>query len=143
MSQTSVKKDYFHFESINTRWHDNDLYGHVNNVVYYSFFDTVVNNYLIKHGQLDVQHHDVVGFVVNSNCNYFAPIAYPESIDVGLRLNKISNKSVEYGLAIFKQGQNQAVAEGHFTHVFVSRKSGKSVPIPSTINQALLKIKYK
>lgn len=141
MTTKPTRKDYGYFESLNTRWSDNDIYGHVNNVMYYSYFDTVTNSYLIKHAGLDIQNDDVVGFIVNSTCDYFAPIAYPENIDVGLRVNKLGGKSVEYGLAIFKEGSDAAVASGTFTHVFVSRASGKSTALPETIRSALESLK--
>ena len=134
------REDYSYFEAINTRWSDNDIYGHVNNVTYYSYFDTVVNSYLIKHANLDIHNDDVVGFVVNSSCDYFAPIAYPDEIEVGFRVNNLGNKSVEYGLAIFKQGETNVIACGTFTHVFVDRSSAKSVLIPKQIKTVLARI---
>ena len=134
---SAKRTDYFYFESLTTRWSDNDVYGHINNVTYYSYFDTVANNYLIKNGHLDIHTDDVVGFVVHSSCDYFSPIAYPQSIEVGFRVNKLGNKSVEYGMAIFKNNAPDAVACGTFTHVFVSRSNGGSVAIPSEIRAAL------
>ena len=128
---------YFYFLEINTRWMDNDIYGHVNNVTYYSYFDTIANQYLIEQGDLDIQSAEVVGFVVASNCQYLAPIAHPEKIDLGFRVNTLGSKSVEYGIAVFKAGQAQACAHGSFTHVFVNRASGKSAAIPQSIRQAL------
>ena len=134
---TLVRAGYFYFSPITTRWHDNDLYGHVNNVTYYSYFDTAANKYLIEEGGLDIQTAAVVGFVVSSKCQYLAPITYPDNIDIGFRVNRLGNSSVEYGLAVFKQGENFAVAHGSFTHVFVNRASNKSVPIPASIKSAL------
>ncbi|MFT5572872.1 MAG: acyl-CoA thioester hydrolase [Cryomorphaceae bacterium] len=128
---------YFYFLDISTRWMDNDIYGHVNNVTYYSYFDTIANQYLIERGDLDIQNAEVVGFVVASNCQYLAPIAHPEKIDLGFRVNTLGSKSVEYGIAIFKAGESIASAHGSFTHVFVNRASGKSVAIPESIRQAL------
>ena len=138
--QASVRADYHFFAPITTRWNDNDIYGHVNNVTYYAYFDTVANTYLIEHGQLDIHHADVVGFVVNSGCNYYSPIACPDKLTGGLRVNRLGSSSVEYGIAIFKEGQEVAVADGHFVHVFVNRESNQSVPIPDAIRQALEKI---
>ena len=138
--QASVRADYHFFAPITTRWNDNDIYGHVNNVTYYAYFDTVANTYLIEHGQLDIHHADVVGFVVNSGCNYYSPIAFPDKLTAGLRVNRLGSSSVEYGIAIFKEGQEVAVADGHFVHVFVNRESNQSVPIPDAIRQALAKI---
>ena len=136
----SLRSAYRYFAPITTRWNDNDIYGHVNNVTYYAYFDTVANVYLIEQAQLDIHQADVVGFVVNSGCNYFAPIAFPEKISAGLRVNRLGSSSVEYGIAIFKEGEELAAAEGHFVHVFVERESSKSVPMPEAIRQALGRI---
>ena len=97
------KIDYKHFHTVTTRWRDNDVFGHINNVTYYSYFDTAVNHYLINKAGLDIQIASIVGFVVNSQCNYLAPIAFPDTIEIGLRVNKIGNSSVTYGLAVFKK----------------------------------------
>ena len=132
--------DYRHFQMITTRWHDNDLYGHVNNVVYYSFFDSAVNTYLIEAGGLDIHAGDVVGFVVSSSCDYFASIAFPERIEVGLRVGKLGNSSVQYELAIFKQDEEQACAAGRFVHVFVDRASNRPVSIPESLRSALIRL---
>ena len=126
-----------YFGDITTRWMDNDIYGHVNNVVYYSYFDSVANKYLIEEGGLDIQQAKVIGFVVASACEYKSPIAYPEPIEAGFRVNKLGNSSVEYGIAIFQQGQPTASAVGTFTHVFVDRATDKSVAIPAQIRLAL------
>ncbi|HEX5361637.1 MAG TPA: thioesterase family protein [Fluviicoccus sp.] len=133
----SSRDAYRWFCPITTRWHDNDIYGHVNNVTYYSYFDTVANTYLIEQGGLDIHHGDTVGFVVNSGCNYFAPIAFPDKLDGGLRVNKLGKSSVEYGIAIFKAGEDTAVAEGHFVHVFVNKANNTPVTIPENIRAAL------
>jgi len=133
----SNRTAYRWFCPITTRWHDNDIYGHVNNVTYYSYFDTVANTYLIEHGGLDIHTGDTVGFVVNSGCNYFAPIAFPDRLDGGLRVNKLGKSSVEYGIAIFKAGEDTAVAEGHFVHVFVNKANNTPVTIPENIRAAL------
>ncbi|RZU47948.1 acyl-CoA thioester hydrolase [Fluviicoccus keumensis] len=133
----SRRDAYRWFCPITTRWHDNDIYGHVNNVTYYSYFDTVANTYLIERGGLDIHTGDTVGFVVNSGCNYFAPIAFPDKLDGGLRVNKLGKSSVEYGIAIFKAGEDTAVAEGHFVHVFVNKANNSPVAIPENIRQAL------
>jgi acyl-CoA thioester hydrolase len=138
--QKHTRDHYFYFSSINTRWKDNDIYGHVNNVTYYSYFDSVANRYLIEEGGLDIHNGTVVGFVVASNCQYFAPIAYPEIIEVGLCVNRLGNSSVEYGLAIFKLGGTEPVAQGSFTHVFVDRASDKPVTIPANLREAMAAI---
>lgn len=138
MSQPEhLRRDYRHFQPITTRWHDNDLYGHVNNVVYYSYFDSAVNAYLIERGGLDIHNGAVVGFVVSSACDYFASIAFPESIEVGLRVAKLGNSSVQYELAIFKAGEQEACAAGRFVHVFVERASNRPVAIPEPLRAAL------
>ncbi|MDE0746793.1 MAG: thioesterase family protein [Porticoccaceae bacterium] len=131
------RSDYKYFSSITTRWMDNDIYGHVNNAVYYSYFDSVANQYLIEKGGLDVHTSDVIGFVVASDCQYKSPVAYPELLDAGLRVNKLGNSSVEYGIAIFKEGAHLASATGTFTHVFVNRSTDKSVRIPTGLRVAL------
>ncbi|MDG0972456.1 MAG: thioesterase family protein [Porticoccaceae bacterium] len=131
------RTSYPYFTDITTRWMDNDIYGHVNNVVYYSYFDSVANKYLIEEGGLDIHSSDIIGFVVASSCQYRSPIAYPQAIEAGFRVNKLGNSSVEYGIAIFQQGQATASAEGAFTHVFVDRASAKSVAIPASLRQAL------
>lgn len=137
MSETPLRSDYGHFQPITTRWHDNDIYGHVNNVTYYSFFDSAVNSYLIEQGGLDIHDGDVVGFVVSSSCDYFASVAYPELIEIGLRVGKLGNSSVQYELAVFKAGEADACAAGRFVHVFVERTSNQPVPIPAQLRQAL------
>ena len=135
-----LRSDYKKFVPITTRWMDNDIYGHVNNVTYYSYFDSAVNCHLIEEGGLDIHDAPIVGFVVNSHCNYLAPIAYPDAIEVGLRVNKLGNSSVTYGVAIFKEGEEQACAFGDFIHVFVERAANKSVPIPEPIRNALAQL---
>jgi len=137
MKEQASRENYFYFKSITTRWADNDIYGHVNNVAYYSYFDTVANCYLIEEGGLDIHNAQDVGFVVASSCEYYSPISYPQSLEVAFRVNRLGSKSVEYGLAIFKQNDPEACASGTFTHVFVNRESGKSTSIPGKIRQAL------
>jgi acyl-CoA thioester hydrolase len=132
--------DYRAFYPITTRWMDNDIYGHINNVTYYSYFDSVANRYLIEQGGLNIQSAKVVGFVVNSGCEYFSPVAYPDELVGGLRVDRLGNSSVQYGIAIFRKGEQEAVAAGHFIHVFVERASNKSVAIPQAIRAALEKI---
>lgn len=134
------RNDYKHFYPINTRWMDNDIYGHVNNVTYYSYFDTAVNRYLIEHGGLDIHDAPIVGYVVSSNCNYLSGIAYPDEIEAGLRVVKLGNSSVTYGVGIFQKGEDKVCAYGEFVHVFVQRAENKSVPIPGAIRAALEKL---
>jgi acyl-CoA thioester hydrolase len=133
----TTRANYPYFADITTRWMDNDIYGHVNNVVYYSYFDSVANKFLIEEGGLDIHSAEIIGFVVASSCQYKSPIAYPDKIEAGLTVNKLGNSSVEYAIAIFKQGAESASAVGTFTHVFVNRATDKSVPIPPTIRAAL------
>jgi acyl-CoA thioester hydrolase len=137
MNNTPQRDDYRHFQPIVTRWHDNDVYGHINNVTYYSFFDSTVNTYLIEQGGLDIHDGAVVGFVVSSSCDYFASVAYPEPIEVGLRVGKLGNSSVQYELAVFRAGEEEARAAGRFVHVFVDRATNQPVPIPAGMRQAL------
>lgn len=132
--------DYHWFTPITTRWHDNDLYGHVNNVTYYAFFDSVANRFLIEEGGLDIHAGKEIGLVVNSGCNYFAPLAFPEALQGGLRVNRLGNSSVEYGIAIFREGENRAAAQGHFVHVFVDRETRSSCAIPATVREALARL---
>lgn len=125
-------------ETIATRWADNDIYGHVNNVAYYSFFDTVINRYLIANG-LDIHQGQVVGFVVASECRYLAPVAYPEEVHIELRVAKLGNSSVSYALKLFNR-THQLAAEASMTHVFVDRRTNKSTPIPQQLREALEKL---
>lgn len=133
----SLRAHYRVFYPITTRWMDNDLFGHVNNVTYYSFFDTAVNRYLIEQGGFNIHDAPIVGYVVHSNCQYRAAIAYPEQIEVGIRLIKLGNSSVTYGVAIFKEGDPNVCAIGEFVHVFVDRSTERPVPIPEPLRQAL------
>ncbi|MBC7197626.1 MULTISPECIES: acyl-CoA thioesterase [Stutzerimonas] len=132
-----LRSDYRHFQPITTRWHDNDIYGHVNNVTYYGFFDTAVNTYLIQQGGLDIHGGEVVGFVVSSSCDYFASISFPDLIEVGVRVARLGNSSVQYELAIFRQGEHEACAAGRFVHVFVRRADNRPTPIPERLRGAL------
>ena len=138
-----TRDNYYKFNSITTRWSDNDVYGHVNNVVYYSYFDTAANNYLINEGGLNIETSPVIGFVVNSGCNYNSSIAYPDNIESGLRVDRLGNSSVQYGVAIFKEGEDHAAADGHFVHVFVDRETNKPVAIPDKMRAALEAILVK
>jgi acyl-CoA thioester hydrolase len=125
--------------AITTRWNDNDIYGHINNVAYYSFFDSAANKYLITEGGLDLHAATVIGVVVESKCNYHAPLAYPMPLTAGVRVDKLGNRSVTYGIAIFGDGE-LAAAHGHFVHVFVDRATRKPVEIPAPLRTALEKI---
>ena len=140
MSKRPVRADYKVFYPISTRWSDNDTYGHINNVIYYSYFDSVANRYLIEEGGLDIADGGVVGYVVSSGCDYHAPASYPEAIEGGLRVDRLGNSSVQYGIAIFREGEDEALAHGHFVHVFVDRAANRSVPIPEGLRAALEKL---
>ena len=132
---------YPHFLSIQTRWSDNDIYGHVNNVTYYSYFDTVVNCFLIDQGGLDIETDSVIGVAVETMCKFNKPLAYPEVLEAGLKVGKLGNSSVRYEIGIFQKGATEAAAMGHFVHVFVDRATGKPAPIPDAIRSALEQIK--
>jgi acyl-CoA thioester hydrolase len=135
--QSLFRADYPHIATMQTRWADNDVYGHVNNVTYYAYFDTVVNNFLIEHGGLDIVNAPVIGVAVETMCRFSQSVAYPETIELGLRVAKLGNTSVRYELAVFRLDGEEAVASGHFVHVFVDRAENKPVPIPATIRTAL------
>ncbi|AMM14444.1 thioesterase [Burkholderia sp. PAMC 28687] len=131
------RADYPHFLSINTRWSDNDMYGHVNNVVYYSYFDTVVNEYLIREGALDLEAGKTIGLVVETHCSYFASLAFPDRVDAGLRVTRLGSTSVRYEVGIFSAGSEQPAAQGHFVHVYVDRDTRRPVPLPEALVAAL------
>ncbi len=140
----SLDRDAFCvFYPITTRWADNDIYGHINNVVYYSYFDTVVNRFLIEQAGLNIQEDEIVAFVVQSHCDYLSPLAYPDSIEIGLGVEKLGTSSVTYCLGVFKKGANTASAHGGFVHVFVDKITNKSVSIPVHLRRALELISLK
>lgn len=131
------RDDYRHFLAITTRWMDNDVYGHVNNVVYYSYFDTVVNEYLIRAGVLDFEQGETIGLVVETQCNYFSPLVFPERVEAGLRVAHIGASSVRYEVALFKEGSTHAAAQGHFVHVYVDRATRRPAALPAPLRAAL------
>lgn len=130
-------RDFPHLCAITTRWADNDAYGHINNVAYYGFFDTAVNRWLISVGALDIAASEAVGLVVETGCRYRRPLAYPQDVVVGVRLARLGTSSVRYELAVFGAGEDEAAAEGHFTHVYVARGTGRPVPVPEALRLAL------
>jgi acyl-CoA thioester hydrolase len=138
-----TRSEYSHFLALPTRWMDNDIYGHVNNALYYGFFDTAINDYLITEGGLDINSGQVIAFAVESQCQYLRPLAFPGTIDIGLRVGKLGNSSVRYELAIFKQGEPSAAAAGYFVHVFVDRKTQRPVPMPDQIRAALERLIHR
>jgi acyl-CoA thioester hydrolase len=131
------RADYPHFLAIPTRWMDNDVYLHVNNVVYYSYFDTVVNQYLVERGVLDIEKSPVIGLVVETQCHYFSPIAFPDTVHAGLRVAKLGTSSVRYEIGIFRNAEMQAAAQGHFVHVYVDRAGNRPTPLPAALRAAL------
>jgi acyl-CoA thioester hydrolase len=125
------------FRPITTRWMDNDAYGHVNNVVYYSFFDTAVNAYLIEAGALQVDTSPVIGLVIETHCNYFEPLAFPQAVDAGLRVAHIGRSSVRYEVGLFGSGEPLTAAAGHFVHVYVDRQNRRPADLPEALLRAL------
>lgn len=134
------RADYRHFMKIPTRWMDNDVYGHVNNVNYYSYFDTLINRYLIDEGRLDFHDGPIIGLAVESLCRYYKSFAYPDVIDAGLRVGRLGSSSVRYEIGLFAEGEDTARAEGHFVHVFVARESQRPTPIPEPMRGALQRL---
>jgi acyl-CoA thioester hydrolase len=132
-----TRTDYRHTHVITTRWMDNDVYGHVNNVVYYSWFDTVVNQWLINQHLLDYQNGAMIGLVIETQCNYFAPLAFPQDITAALRVGHIGTSSVRYEVGLFADGSETAAAQGHFVHVYVDRHSRRPMPLPPAWQAAL------
>jgi acyl-CoA thioester hydrolase len=130
-------ESYAYTTEISTRWMDNDAYGHINNVVYYSFFDTAVNRMLIERGVLDIHHGAVIGLVVQTHCDYFKPLAFPQTVVAGVRVAHLGNSSVRYELGIFARGQSEPAAQGHFVHVYVDRVTHKPVPLPTGLRDVL------
>ena len=131
---------YRHFHAIATRWMDNDAYGHVNNVVYYSYFDTVVNEYLIREGVLDIEHGAVIGLVVETQCRYFSELSFPQTVHAGLRVARLGPSSVRYEIGIFADEQEEACAQGHFIHVYVDRETRRPTALPAPLRAALERI---
>jgi acyl-CoA thioester hydrolase len=139
-AQPDARSSYRHFLPIQTRWADNDAYGHVNNVVYYSWFDTVVNEYLIRNGVLDIERSDVVGLVVETRCSYFTELAFPQSIEAGLRVAHIGTSSVRYEIGLFAAGADLTSAQGHFIHVYVDRRTRQPAALAAPLRDALQRI---
>lgn len=135
--QRPLRAAYRAFTTITTRWSDNDIYGHVNNSVYYFWFDTAVNEYLIKAGALDIHAGETIGLVVETGCAYFAPTAFPDTIHAGIRVDHIGTSSVRYGVGLFRNDDDEAAAAGHFTHVYVGRESRRPVALPEALRTAL------
>jgi acyl-CoA thioester hydrolase len=133
-----VLTEYPYHTVLDTRWMDNDAYGHVNNVVYYSFFDTAVNRWLIDRGVLDIGTSAAIGLVVETGCRYFQPVTFPDRVTAGLRVAHIGNSSVRYEIALFRNDEPEAAAAGFFVHVYTDRATRRPTPIPDDVRQALL-----
>ena len=132
-----TRADYRHFLAIPTRWMDNDNYGHVNNVTYYSYFDTVVNEHLIREGGLDIRESEIVGFVVETSCRFYRALSFPETIDAAMRVAKLGRSSVTYDIALFSKDEATPAASGRFVHVWVDRATVTPTDIPPRIRAAL------
>lgn len=139
--QPDTRDRYAHLSAISTRWMDNDVYGHVNNVQYYSFFDTAVNRYLIAAGALDIHAGAVIGLVVETHCNFFAPLAFPQDVDAGIRVAQIGRSSVRYEIGLFAPGATLAAATGHFVHVYVDRATRRPVVLPAGLLAAVARLR--
>lgn len=139
--QAEKRNAYKVFRDIHTRWMDNDVYGHINNVVYYSWFDTVVNAHLIEQGALDIHQGDTIGLVIETQCNYFAPLAFPQTVQAGIRVAKLGSSSVRYEVGLFAQGEELCAARGHFVHVYVNKATRRPVQaLPSNLKTVLEKL---
>ena len=139
--QPEPRDAYKTFRTISTRWMDNDAYGHVNNVVYYSWFDTVVNAHLIEQGALDIHHGETIGLVVETQCNYFSAIEFPQTVEAGLRVAHMGKSSVRYEVGLFVQGEPLTAARGHFIHVYVDRATRRPAALPDKLKSVLEALK--
>ena len=128
---------YRHFTTVSTRWSDNDAYGHVNNTIYYLWFDSAVNAYLVGVGLLDIGGGDPIGLVVQTECAYFAPLSFPGDVEVGIAIDRLGGSSVTYRIGVFAAGSRETAAQGHFTHVYVSRETRRPVPLPEQWREQL------
>ena len=131
--ERTKRADYRRFQSISTRWMDNDVYGHVNNVVYYSWFDTAVNRLLVVAGQLDIHKGQVIGLVAETGCRYFSPTAFPDQIEAGVRVAHIGSSSVRYEIGLFRNAEEDAAAVGYFVHVYVDRDTNRPIPLSDSM----------
>ena len=131
------RAEFRHFLTVPTRWMDNDQYGHVNNVVYYSYFDTVVNQFLISRYVLDVEHGATIGLVVETGCRFFRPVSFPDTLQAGLRVEHLGTSSVRYAIGIFTEDDDEAAAEGHFVHVYVDRATRRPTSVPAPLKKVL------
>lgn len=136
-AQPQDRSGFRAFRTIGTRWSDNDIYGHVNNVVYYSWFDTAINGYLIERGALDIHAGETIGLVVETQCSYFSSLAFPQVVEAGLRVSRIGSSSVRYEIGLFAQGEAKSAAAGHFVHVYVDRQTRRPAALPHALREAL------
>src|SRR2546427_2682570 len=135
--QAQDRAAYAHFSTITTRWMDNDIYGHVNNVSYYSYFDTAVNEHLIRAGGLDIRAGPEIGVVAETSCRFHKPLSFPDVVDAGLRVAKLGRSSVTYEIGLFRQGDDEPAATGRFVHVWGDRKSRRPISVPLSVRSAL------
>jgi acyl-CoA thioester hydrolase len=135
-----TRADLRHYTTIQTRWQDNDVFGHVNNVVYYAWFDTAVNGWLIDRGLLDPAASSIIGLVVETGCSYAESVAFPEPVSIGIAIDRLGSSSVRYRIGVFREHGDLAIAQGHFTHVYVDRASQRPVPIPDAIRAAMARL---
>jgi acyl-CoA thioester hydrolase len=133
----AFRSAYPSFLAIPTRWMDNDAYGHVNNVTYYSYFDTLVNEHLVRAGGLDIRRAESIGVVVETSCRFHKPLSFPDTVDAGMRVVHVGRSSVAYEIALFRQGDDDAAATGRFVHVWVDRERRRPIPVPDHIRAAL------
>jgi acyl-CoA thioester hydrolase len=138
-----MRSDYPHLLEIPTRWHDNDIYGHVNNVDYYAFFDTVINAWLIREGGLDIHGGETIGLCAESHCKFLAPVSFPETVEAGLRVGHLGDRSVRYEIELFTKGEEEPIAEGWFVHVFVDRAGRRPREMPAAIRESLERLRVK
>ena len=134
------RDSYRYFQTMTTRWMDNDSYRHMNNTTYYSFFDTIVNQYLIENGVLDVEKSDVIGLVAETMCSYFKSLGFPSKVTVGLRVGRLGTSSIRYEIGLFEEQAEEASAQGHFIHVYVTRESGRPVPLPDALRSVVSRL---
>ena len=139
--ERTKRSDYRRFQAISTRWMDNDVYGHVNNVVYYSWFDTAVNRLLVVAGQIDIHKGEVIGLVAETGCRYFSPTAFPDQIEAGVRVAHVGSSSVRYEIGLFRNAEDEAAAVGYFVHVYVDRETKKPVPLTDAMRGFLESLK--
>lgn len=131
------RDSYRYFQTMTTRWMDNDSYRHMNNTTYYSFFDTIVNQYLIENGVLDIEKSEVIGLVAETMCSYFKSLGFPSKVTVGLRVGRLGTSSIRYEIGLFEEQADEASAQGHFVHVYVNRETGRPVQLPEALRSVV------